>query len=71
MAKFIVEVTTAYAVEASDEETAMEVLNDMDPGEREASHEAAGFFQEVTAVYEADELDVDDDLHAMEDNDNG
>ena len=42
MKKFIVELSTAFMVEAENEEEAEKKLNDMDPGEREVAHEEAG-----------------------------
>ena len=61
MPKFILEVTEAYRIEASDEEEAMNKLNDANTGELEAYQAAAGWWREVTDVYVEHEETAEDE----------
>jgi len=55
MAKFIVEVTKAFSVEAESEDEAFRRFSDEpDPQTVEQWHKEAGYWSEVTGVYPAD-----------------
>jgi hypothetical protein len=61
MAKFIVEISKAYLVDAVDEEEAVEAFDAMGPTEVEAAHASTGNWTECTAVYEDEDQEVDED----------
>jgi hypothetical protein len=58
---FIVEHTMAYKIPAKDSDEAMEKYGEL-PGLREKWHEEAGFWSEVSAVYEVAESEGNEEF---------